>query len=87
MFVHPAQIDRVVKRHPELLRARLVVDSKDGKDSAALVCESSAGDDSLIRQVEQSIQAECKLRATVRIVAPNTIPNDGKVIEDVRNYE
>ncbi len=86
MFVHPAQIDRVVKRHPEVLRARLVVASKGGKDSAVVVCESVAGDDSLVEQVEQSIQVECKLRATVQIVAPNTIPNDGKVIEDIRSY-
>jgi phenylacetate-CoA ligase len=86
MFVHPAQIDRVVKRHPEVLRARLVVDSKDGKDSVTVVCESAVSDDSLVAQVEQSIQAECKLRATVRIVAPDTIANDGKVIEDIRSY-
>ncbi len=86
MFVHPAQIDRVVKRHPEVLRARLVVDSEGGKDLATLVCESAAGDDSLAQRVEQSVQAECKLRATVRIVAPRTIPNDGKVIEDTRAY-
>jgi phenylacetate-CoA ligase len=86
MFVHPAQIDRVVKRHPELTRARLLVDSKDGKDLATLVCESAAGDEPLAARIEQSVQAECKLRATVRIVAPNTIPNDGKVIEDMRDY-
>ncbi len=86
MFVHPAQIDRVVKRHPEVLRARMVVDSEGGKDLATFVCESAAGDESLAQRVEQSVQAECKLRATVRIVAPNTIPNDGKVIEDARAY-
>ena len=86
MFVHPAQIDRVVKRHPELLRARLVVDSAEGKDVATLVCESIGGDDTLVQRVEESIQAECKVRATVRIVAQDTIPNDGKVIEDARSY-
>jgi len=86
MFVHPEQIDRVAKRHPEVLRARLVVDSKDGKDAVVLVCESLAADKSLAQQVEQSVQAECKLRVNVRIVAPNTIPNDGKVIEDIRDY-
>jgi len=86
MFVHPAQIDRIVKRHPELLRARLVVDSEEGQYSVVEVCEAAARDHSLEKLVEQSVQAECKFRATVRIVAPNTIPNDGKVIEDIRNY-
>jgi phenylacetate-CoA ligase len=86
MFVHPAQVDRVVKKHPKVMRARLIVDSEDGKDVATLVCESAAGNESLGKQVEQTVQAECKVRATVRIVAPDTIPNDGKVIEDARNY-
>jgi len=86
MFVHPAQIDRVVKRHPELLRARLVVDSKEGKDVATLMCESATGDESLAKKVEQSVQVECKLRANVKFAAPNTIPNDGKIIEDMRDY-
>lgn len=87
MFVHPAQIDRVVKRHPEVLRARLVVDNENGKDSATILCETGLEDKSLAERVQETVQAECKLRATVRIVAPNTIPNDGKVIEDVRSYE
>ena len=87
MFVHPAQVDRVVKRHPEVVRARLIVDSEDGKDSATILCESGLDDESLAERVQESVQAECKVRATVRIVAPSTIPNDGIVIEDVRSYE
>lgn len=87
MFVHPVQVDRVVKRHPEIARARLVVGSEDGKDLATILCESELDGESLVKQIQDSVQAECKLRATVQIVAPNTIPNDGKVIEDVRSYE
>jgi phenylacetate-CoA ligase len=87
MFVHPAQVDRVVKQHPEVVRARLIVDSEDGKDSATILCESELDDKFLAERVQKTVQAECKLRAAVRIVAPNTIPNDGKVIEDIRIYE
>ncbi len=86
MFVHPAQIDRVVKRHPEILRARLVVGSDDGKDSAVLFCETDGGDERIAKQISDSIQAEIKVRAEVRIVAKDKILNDGVVIEDTRKY-
>ena len=86
MFVHPEQIDRVVKRHPEITRARLVVDSAGGKDTAVLLCAARGGE-SLAKAVFDTIQAEIKLRAEVRIVASEEIPNDGKVIEDVRSYD
>ncbi len=87
MFVHPGQIDRVVKRHPGILRARLVVGEREGLDTVLLRCEAEGGDDSLAQAVAQSFQAECKVRGTVEIVAPGTLPNDGKVIEDTRRYE
>lgn len=90
MFVHPEQVDRVVKRHGEIERARLVVRTDDGKDAAELICEvAGAGEsaDNLAAEIAASVQAECKLRATVTIVAAGAIPNDGKIIEDCRSYD
>jgi hypothetical protein len=29
----------------------------------------------------------CKVKGEVSLQAPNTLPNDGKVIEDTRSYE
>ncbi len=87
MFVHPAQIDRVMKRHPGVSRARLVIGSADGKDSAVFLCESENGDEALAERISDSIQAEIKVRAEVRIVAKGKILNDGKVIEDTRKYD
>jgi phenylacetate-CoA ligase len=87
MFVHPAQIDRVMKRHPAILRARLVVGNAAGKDSAEFLCEIAGDDDQIAAQISDSIQAEIKVRAAVRIVAKDTLLNDGKVIEDTRKYE
>ncbi len=87
MFVHPAQIDRVVKRHPAILRARLVVGNAGGKDSAEFLCEIEEGDDQIAAQISDSILAEIKVRAEVRIVAKDKILDDGKVIEDTRKYE
>lgn len=86
MFVHPAQIDRIVKRHPEVARARLVVEDEDGKDSAVLFCEAESDDSALVERIAATTQAEIKVRAIVRIVAKGKILNDGKVIDDLRTY-
>lgn len=87
MFVHPSQVNEVVKRYPEILRARLVVDSRDGQDVMTLRCEAQAGGDAMSDAVVQTLREVCKLRGSVEIVQPGTLPNDGKVIDDVRTYE
>ncbi len=84
MFVHPAQIADIVKRHPEIARARLVVDQDAGKDAMTLMCETKASGDAFAAQVAESIHAVCKLKGTVALIAPGSLPNDGKVIEDRR---
>lgn len=89
MFVHPAQIDSVVKRHRDVRRARLVVTSEGGKDVALLLCETDGapGQADAAAKIADSVQDECKVRAKVRLVAPGEIPNDGKIIDDQRSYE
>ena len=87
MFVHPEQVDRVVKRHPEVVRARLIVGNEDGQDTMVLRCETEANaQDDLAAAIADSIQTECKLRGTVELTAPGDLPNDGKVIDDTREY-
>jgi len=87
MFVHPSQVSDVVRRFPEVLRARLVVDSRDAQDVMTLRCETRGGDEAMRVKIEESIREVCKLRGGVELVAPGTLPNDGKVIDDVRSYE
>ena len=87
MFIHPEQVDRVVKQHPQILRARLLVDWVDQADAITLQCEVADFDDSLGAAIAESIRAICKLRGEVDIVAPGSLPNDGKVIDDIRKYE
>jgi phenylacetate-CoA ligase len=84
MFVHPEQVAEVVKRHPEIGRARLVVDAREGLDQAMFRCESKAASPELAEAVGKTFQAVCKVRASVEFLAPGTLPNDGKVIEDTR---
>ncbi len=88
MFVHPGQIASVLKRHPEVGRGRLVVDQQDNADLMTLRCELAKDSvDGLADAIATSIRDICKLRGAVEFVAPGTLPNDGKVIDDIRTYE
>ena len=87
MFVHPSQVAEVVRRHPEIVRARLVVTSVDNQDVMTLRCESEADDAGLAGAVTASVRDVCKLRGEIEIVPPGTLAKDGKVIEDARTYE
>ena len=86
MFVHPKQVADVAKRHPELGRVRLVVDNATGQDRMTLNCEAGA-DAALSEAIIASLRDITKLRGEVAFHAAGALPNDGKVIEDVRKYE
>jgi phenylacetate-CoA ligase len=84
MFVRPEQVAEIARRHPELGRLRLVVTRADEADVMALRAEAGAGDAALAEAVAETLRAVTKLRGTVEIVAPGSLPNDGKVIADER---
>jgi phenylacetate-CoA ligase len=87
MFVTPAQVAEVVRRHPEVLRARLVVEGEEGNDRMTLLCEVKEQQaQALVAALVASVRDVTKLRAEVELAAPGTLPNDGKVIEDKRKY-
>jgi phenylacetate-CoA ligase len=85
MFVHPEQVAAAVKRHPEIARARLVVTNSDGTDVMTLYCEAIASD-ALKAAIADSIRDITKLRGEVAFAAAGSLPNDGKVISDERQY-
>jgi len=86
MFVTPKQVNEVVRRHPEILKARLVVEGETGDDRMTLRCEVGSRPDGLSAAVVASMREVTKLRAEVAFVEPGSLPNDGKVIEDLRKY-
>ncbi len=86
MFVHPSQVVEVVKRHPAIARARLVVDQSEGEDRMTLHCEVEAAPPNLAEAIVATIRELTKLRGEVRWRKPGELPNDGKVIEDARQY-
>lgn len=87
MFVHPSQVQNIVRRHPQVGKARLVVSGRMANDLMTLHCEVENGPDpALAAAIGASIREVTKLRGEVAFVAPGTLPEDGKLIEDARDY-
>ncbi|MDP1656439.1 MAG: AMP-binding protein [Hylemonella sp.] len=88
MFVHASQIATVVERHPEIARARLVIEGEMANDRMTLHAElCTAPPEGLAERVAQSLREVTQLRGEVAWKQPGQLPNDGKVIEDARNYQ
>lgn len=87
MFVHPGQVAEVLKRHPELLRVRLVVAGEMANDRMSLRVETHSAAEGLSAAVAASVRDVTKLRCDVELMAPGSLPNDGKLIEDSRKYD
>src|SRR5258705_328483 len=88
MFVHPSQVAEIVKRHAEILKARLVVDNPGGSDRMTLQCEvRGAPPAGLAQAIEDSIRSITKLRGEVAFRKPGGLPNNGKAVEDAKKYD
>ncbi|HET9577884.1 MAG TPA: AMP-binding protein [Usitatibacter sp.] len=86
LFVHPHQVAEVLRRHG-LDRGRLVVENEQGEDRMTLRVECAGERAAALRgSVEATVRDVMKLRGEVQAVAPGALPNDGKVIEDLRKY-
>lgn len=86
MFVTPKQVAEIARRFPEIVRARLVVSGETGADRMLLRCEADSPPAGLAERIVATIREVTKLRGEVEFVAPGSLPNDGKVIEDSRSY-
>jgi len=84
MFVRPEQIAEVAKRFPELTRVRLIVSRHDEQDAMTLMAECASPLAEHQREIGEALQSVTKLKGAVKLVAPGTLPNDGKVIADER---
>ena len=86
MFVHPEQVAEVAKRFPELGRVRLVVTRAGEQDVMTLKAEAASPGADLAQKLSDAVQHVTKLKSAIEVVAPGTLPNDGKVIADDRSY-
>jgi phenylacetate-CoA ligase len=84
MFVRPEQVAEVLRRHPEIARARLVVARAGETDAMTLKVESRTRSPEFVLAVGESVLSVMKLKGSVEAVKPGSLPNDGKVIEDIR---
>jgi phenylacetate-CoA ligase len=86
MFVRPEQIAEVGRRHPMVGRLRLVVGRSGELDVMSLRAECAEHSTALADALAESLRAVTKLGGKVELVAPGSLPNDGKVIEDTRTH-
>ncbi len=84
MFVRPEQVAAVMRDHPGLGRARLVIGIDETRDRMVLRVESPVRDASLVESLARSLQGYTRLRGVIDLVEPGALPNDGKVIDDTR---
>ncbi len=86
MFVHPAQVAEIARRHPEVRKARLVVSGEMANDQMALHVEVVGEPEGLASRLADAVRDVTKLRGDVLLCAVGSLPNDGKAIDDVRRY-
>jgi len=87
MFVHPGQVAAILARHPQIARARLVIENPDGNDRMTLQVAPRDEASVPLDAVVATIRDVTKLRGAIALVAPADLPNDGKVIDDRRKFE
>jgi phenylacetate-CoA ligase len=84
MFVRPEQVAEIGRRHPGVGRLRLVVVRAGESDAMNLKVESATREPALVERIQESLRTVTKLGGNVELVAPGSLPNDGKVIDDAR---
>jgi phenylacetate-CoA ligase len=87
MFVRPEQIAEILRRHPEVAKARLTVSRVGEQDAMTLAVECETPSPELAGAVRETMQAVLKLRGEVEADIPGALPNDGKVIDDTRKFD
>lgn len=85
MFVHPSQVHDVSRAHKDVGRVRLVV-RRDGEQDVMMLQAEASGDAGLVEQINETLTDVTKLRGHVELVEPGSLPNDGVVIADERDY-
>ena len=82
----PLHIAEIARKHPGLGRLRLVIDWVNQADTMTLKVEAPSPSPDLEKAMEGTIRTVCKVGGKVEFAKPGSLPNDGKVIDDVRKY-
>jgi phenylacetate-CoA ligase len=84
MFVRPEQVAALVARHDTISRARVIASREGEADVMTVRIEATGGE---ADHFEGAVSEVLKLKGRIEVVPPGSLPNDGKVIEDLRSYE
>lgn len=84
LFVLPSHVAELARRFTGVQRIRLLVDNPDGRDRMRLRCEVARPEGGLGPALVGAWREITKLRAEVELVEPGGLPDDGKLIEDLR---
>jgi phenylacetate-CoA ligase len=84
MFVRPEQVAALVAKNDSITKARVIVSRENESDIMTVQVESEKQGS---QDIEASVLETLKMRGTVIVMKPGSLPNDGKVIEDQRSYE
>ena len=91
MFVQPSQVNKVLENlNFKNNKARMIISRSNDRDELHIKIETNVNETSEIKNIQEKIISEVKniinLRGTVEIVSVNSLPNDGKVIDDTRDF-
>jgi phenylacetate-CoA ligase len=91
MFVQPSQLNKVLENlNFKNNKARMIISRSNDRDELHIKIETNVTETSEIKNIQEKIISEVKniinLRGTVEIVSVNSLPNDGKVIDDTRDF-
>ena len=90
MLLQQSQVNKILENPKIDNDARMIICRSNDKDELLLKVESNITNSSEIEIMKQKILDEIKnvinLRGTLEIVPVNSLPNDGKVIDDTRNF-
>lgn len=89
MFVHPAQLEKLRLKYKNIAKIRLSVNQINHNDQMHLQCELDENNEGLtieqtIESIQRSLKEITKLNGTVEILPLGKLPDDGKVIDDLR---
>ena len=88
MFVHPEQVAELSKRLDGVVKARMIADGKVGSDNLTLQLErADNADEAWLAKAATVAREVVKLRVAIEVVPVGSLPNDGTVIQDSRDYE
>jgi phenylacetate-CoA ligase len=91
MFIVAKQAEQVLNSFEQVARYQIIVDRKDNRDEMALKVEfkkSRENTGGIIDQINTKFQDICRCKLdNIEVVAPGSIPETHKTLEDIRKWD